>query len=199
MEEGFLIPKTFHIPPPYLKAWIHIKAREHSGPNCQNPPRLLCSNHTQGPRVEGKARSTQGANMRHYPAPWWAGPPDARVTGSAILQPDWGLGVCVCGTPAGTWCGVSSSSLAGSAPTPGQKKGDMCPLPHSEAKGAAWGRPDPYRLPDILGDDATKQGRTHSTVDRGLVVTQWTLMELVCQCWKGGMLPPTMWGQLSST
>lgn len=75
----------------------------------------------------------------------------------------------------------------------------MCPLPHSEAKGAAWGRPDPYRLPDILGDDATKQGRTHSTVDRGLVVTQWTLMELVCQCWKGGMLPPIMWGQLSST
>ena len=165
----------------------------------ESTPAPLLQPHTR-PQGGGQGQKhTGGHHEAHYPAPWWAGPPDARVTGSAILQPEWGVGVCVGGTPAGTQCGVSSSSLAGSTPTPGQQKGDMCPLPRSEAKGAAWGRPDPYRLPDIQGDDATKQGRTHSTVGRGLVATQWTLMELVCQCWKGGMLRPTMWGQLSST
>lgn len=92
-------------------------------------------------------------------------------------------------------------------PTPRQQKGDTCLLPRSEAKGAARGRPDPYRLPDVQGDDATRQGGTHSAVGRGLGATQWghssrgqrTLMELVCQRWKGGMLPPTVWGPLSST
>ena len=141
----------------------------------ESTPAPLLQPHTR-PQGGGQGQKhTGGHHEAHYPAPWWAGPPDARVTGSAILQPDWGVGVCVGGTPAGTQCGVSSSSLAGSTPTPGQQKGDMCPLPRSEAKGAAWGRPDPYRLPDIQGDDATKQGRTHSTVGRGLVATQFIL------------------------
>ena len=99
-------------------------------------------------------------------APTEHSPASREHTGASLFWQE--VGVCVGGTSAGTQCGVSSSSLAGSTPTPGQQKGDMCPLPRSEAKGAAWGRPDPYRLPDIQGDDATKQGRTHSTVGRGL-------------------------------
>lgn len=80
------------------------------------------------------------------------------------------------------------------APTPGQQKGDMCPLPRSEAKGAAWGRPNRYRSPDVQCDDATKQGHTHSTVRRGLVATLWRhsghSWSLRADAGKGGCFPP---------
>lgn len=82
-------------------------------------------------------------------------------------------------------------------PTPRQQKGDTCPLPRSEAKGAVRGRPDPYRLPDVQGDDATRQGGTRRAVGRGLGATQWghsssgqwTSMELCANARKGGASP----------
>lgn len=107
----------------------------------------------------------------------------------------WGY---VCGLPAGTRCGVSSSSLPGSPPPHGSRRVTRAHSLVLRPRGLARGRPDPYRLPDVQGDDATRQGGTRRAVGRGLGAThwghssrgQWTPVELCANVGKGGCFPP---------